>query len=151
MECGFAIVHSVVGLLSTGSLLPLRSRRVLLALIEGGEGLGMRGQADGTANYRGNMNRRLQRDQHAIRFARHQTDEGRQHDQRREQSLAEQGYQAVRIPGYEVLRNAAAVRRQIEGAIDERIEQRTPSSPALLPRDKSEHHSPSSRGRREPE
>jgi len=81
----------------------------------------------------------------------HQTDEGRQHDQRRDQYLTEQGYQVVRIPGYEVLRNAAAVRRQIEQAIDERIEQRPPSSPALLPRDESEHHSPSSRGRREPE
>ena len=62
-----------------------------------------------------------------------QTDEGRQHDQRRDPYLAEQGHQIVRIPGYEVLRNAAAVRRQIEQAIDERIEQRTPSSPALLP------------------
>ena len=81
----------------------------------------------------------------------HQTDEGRQHDQRRDQYLAEQGYHVVRLPGYEVLRNAAAVRWQIEQAIDERIEQRTPSSPALLPRDESEHHSPASRGRREPE
>ena len=81
----------------------------------------------------------------------HQTDEGRQHDQRRDRYLAERGYPVVRIPGYEVLRNPAAVRRQIEKAIEERIEPRTPSSPALLPRDESEHHSPSSRGRREPE
>ncbi len=81
----------------------------------------------------------------------HQTDEGRQHDQRRDQYLAEQGYHVVRLPGYEVLRNAAAARWQIEQAIDEHIEQRTPSSPALLPRDESEHHSPASRGRREPE
>ena len=79
----------------------------------------------------------------------HQTDEGRRHDQRRDHYLAEQGYQLVRIPGYEVLRNAAAVRRQIERAIDERIAQRTPSSPALLPHDEGEHHSPSSQGRRE--
>ena len=61
------------------------------------------------------------------------------------------GTRSCGFPGYEVLRNAAAVRRQIEQAIDERIEQRPPSSPALLPRDESEHHSPSSRGRREPE
>jgi len=51
----------------------------------------------------------------------HQTDEGRRHDQRRDRYLAEQGYQVVRIPGYEVLQNAAAVRRRIEQAIDERM------------------------------
>ena len=83
--------------------------------------------------------------------AHHQTDEGRRHDQRRDHFLAEQGYKVLRIPGYEVLRNAAAVRLQIEQAIDERIQQRTPSSPALLPRDQREHHSPSSRGRRGPD
>ena len=51
----------------------------------------------------------------------HQTDEGRRHDQRRDRYLAEQGYQVVRIPGYEDLQNAAAVRRRIEQAIDERM------------------------------
>ena len=51
----------------------------------------------------------------------HQTAEGRQHDQHRDQYLAEQGYHVVRIPGYEVLQNAAAVRRRIEQAIDERM------------------------------
>ena len=51
----------------------------------------------------------------------HQTEEGRQHDQRRDRYLAEQGYKVVRIPGYEVLRNAADVRQQIEQAIDERM------------------------------
>ena len=81
----------------------------------------------------------------------HQTDQGSRYDQRRDQYLAEQGYQVVWIPGFEVVRNVAAVRRQIEKTIDERIEQLSPSSPALLPRDESEHHSPSSRGRREPE
>ncbi|PAY16102.1 DNA methyltransferase [Rhodopirellula sp. SM50] len=48
----------------------------------------------------------------------HQTDEGRQYDQRRDQYLAEQGYQVVRIPGYKALRNPVAVRHQIEHAID---------------------------------
>jgi very-short-patch-repair endonuclease len=51
----------------------------------------------------------------------HQTDQGRRYDQRRDQYLAEQGYLVVRIPGYEVLRDAAAVRRRIEQAIDERV------------------------------
>ena len=51
----------------------------------------------------------------------HQTAEGRQHDQCRDRYLAELGYHVVRIPGYEVLQNAAAVRRQIEQAIDERM------------------------------
>ncbi|WP_407699867.1 endonuclease domain-containing protein [Stieleria sedimenti] len=81
----------------------------------------------------------------------HQTNEGRQHDQRRDRYLAERGYHVVRVLGYEVLRNAVAVRRRIEQVIDERIEGRAPSSPALLPRSESEHHSLSPRGRREPE
>lgn len=51
----------------------------------------------------------------------HQTEEGRRHDQHRDRCLADLGYHVVRIPGYEVLRDAAAVRRQIEHAIDERI------------------------------
>ena len=60
----------------------------------------------------------------------HQTDEGRLHDQRRDRYLAEQGYEVLRIPGYEVLRDATAVRRQIEHAIDERINQRPPLIPS---------------------
>ncbi len=35
--------------------------------------------------------------------------------------FAEQGYQVERILGYEVFRNATAVRRQIEQAIDNRM------------------------------
>ena len=58
----------------------------------------------------------------------HQTEEGRRHDRRRDRYLAEQGYEVVRVPGYEVLRDAAAVRRRIEEAIDERTGKRTPSS-----------------------
>ena len=81
----------------------------------------------------------------------HQTDEGRQHDERRDRFLSEKGYEVVRIPGYRVLRDPTAVQRLIEQAIDQRLQQRCPSSPALLPRDEGEHHSPSSRGRREPE
>jgi very-short-patch-repair endonuclease len=50
----------------------------------------------------------------------HQTDEGRQHDHRRDHFLAEQGYHVLRFPGYEVLQNAALVRQQIEQAIDGR-------------------------------
>jgi len=51
----------------------------------------------------------------------HQTDEGRQHDRRRDQYLAEQGYHVMRISGYEVSKDAAAVRRQIEHSIDDRL------------------------------
>ena len=51
----------------------------------------------------------------------HRTEQGRQHDQRGDRYLAEQGYQVVRILGYEVLRNVAAVRQQFEHAIDERM------------------------------
>ncbi len=77
----------------------------------------------------------------------HHTEEGRLHDQRRDQYLRELGYEVHRIPGYEVLRNAAGVRRMIEQAIDERTKQPAPSPPTPLPRDEGEHHSPSSRGR----
>ncbi len=52
----------------------------------------------------------------------HQTDEGRRRDQRRDQFLAQLGYLVLRFPGYEVLRDAAGVRRQIEAAIDNRVE-----------------------------
>ena len=62
----------------------------------------------------------------------HQTDEGRQHDLRRDQHLAEKGYEVVRIPGYQVLKDATGVQRMIEHAIDERLELRSPSPPARL-------------------
>ncbi len=51
----------------------------------------------------------------------HQTAEGIRHDQHRDRYLGERGFKVLRIPGYEVWRNAAAVRRQIEQAIDERL------------------------------
>ena len=63
----------------------------------------------------------------------HQNEEGCHHDQRRDQCLAEQGYRIVRIAGYEVLRNAAAVRLQIEKAVDERVMQQSPSSQPFSP------------------
>ena len=83
--------------------------------------------------------------------ANHLADEGREHDQRRDQSLAVQGYQVLRISGYEVMQNAPEVRCQIGQAIDQRIRRLAPSSPTLLPHGESEHHSLSSWGRREPE
>ena len=51
----------------------------------------------------------------------HQTEQGQLLDQRRDQFLAQAGYQVLRIQGYDVLRDAAGVLRQIEAAIDERI------------------------------
>ena len=56
----------------------------------------------------------------------HQTAEGRSYDQRRDPYLAEQGYQVVRVPDYEVLLDATAVLRRIEEAIDERTKQARP-------------------------
>ena len=56
----------------------------------------------------------------------HQTEEGRGHDARRDQFLARRGFAVVRIPGYEVLRDPAAVRCLIENAIDARIAQLGP-------------------------
>ena len=61
----------------------------------------------------------------------HQTEEGRQNDQRRDGGLAERGYALLRIPGYEVLRDPGGVRGLIENAMDQRIEQRGPLTPGL--------------------
>ena len=52
----------------------------------------------------------------------HQTEEGRLHDQHRDEFLAQLGYKVLRVPGYEVLRDPTGVRRQIETAIDERVD-----------------------------
>jgi len=56
----------------------------------------------------------------------HQTDEGHEHDQRRDRYLAEQGYTLLRIPGYQLTQDPASVRCLIQTAIDKRIEQLAP-------------------------
>ena len=63
----------------------------------------------------------------------HQSDEGRRHDRRRDQFLAEQGYKIVRIPGYQVLPDAIGVQRMIAQSIDECIEQRDSLTPGPSP------------------
>ena len=73
----------------------------------------------------------------------HQTAEGHERDLNRDKFLADRGYAVVRIPGYQVLQDAAAVRRVIELAIDQRIEHLGPLTPSPSP--------PQSRGRGEPE
>jgi very-short-patch-repair endonuclease len=50
----------------------------------------------------------------------HFGEEGIQHDRIRDQFLREQGYEVIRIPGFEVSKNPLAVRESIETAIDER-------------------------------
>jgi very-short-patch-repair endonuclease len=52
----------------------------------------------------------------------HQTEDGRERDESRDQYLAKRGYAVLRIPGYEVLRDPAGVRYLIENAINARIE-----------------------------
>jgi very-short-patch-repair endonuclease len=52
----------------------------------------------------------------------HQTDDGNLHDTKRDEFLAEQGYEVLRISGYQVTQVPAEVRRQIESAIDERLD-----------------------------
>lgn len=49
----------------------------------------------------------------------HLTEQGRRHDLRRDEFLRELGYKVLRIAGYEVLRDPAAVRCKIESVIDE--------------------------------
>ncbi len=63
----------------------------------------------------------------------HQTEEGRERDERRDRYLAERGYTLLRIPGYQVLRDPAGVRCLIETAIDERIEHLGPLTPGPSP------------------
>ncbi len=63
----------------------------------------------------------------------HRTVEGRAHDEKRDRYLAQRGYALVRIPGYQVLRDPSSVRRQIEQAIDQRIEQLGPLTPGPSP------------------
>ena len=53
----------------------------------------------------------------------HTTEEGRHHDQRRDRFLTENGYRRLRIPGYELLRDAAGVRHRVESAIDQRVKE----------------------------
>ena len=53
----------------------------------------------------------------------HTTKEGKHHDQQRDWFLTEKGYRVLRIPGYEVLRDAAGVRRRIESEIDQRVKE----------------------------
>ena len=62
----------------------------------------------------------------------HHTDEGREHDERRDRYLAEQGYTLLRIPGYQVLQDPASVRCLIETTIDQRIEPLGPLTPGPL-------------------
>jgi very-short-patch-repair endonuclease len=72
----------------------------------------------------------------------HLSEEGRRRDQRRDAYLKEHGYEVLRIPGYQVVRDAAGVRSRIEQAIDQRVKQKSPSTPTPLPGDQGEHHSP---------
>ncbi len=51
----------------------------------------------------------------------HLTEQGRRHDEQRDRFLAEQGYQVLRVLGYDVIRDAASVRSRIEEAIDKHV------------------------------
>ena len=75
----------------------------------------------------------------------HQTAEERERDLHRDQFLTDQGYEMMRIPGYDVLRDPAGVRNRIEYAIDRRIElfgplNPSPSPPASWRRGEPESH-----------
>ena len=50
----------------------------------------------------------------------HFTEEGRQHDQRRDAYLRKQGYEILRIPGFDVLEEPDAVRERMVAAIKRR-------------------------------
>jgi len=64
----------------------------------------------------------------------HLTEEGQTHDKRRDEFLRDRGYQVLRIAGFDVVRDLAAVMRLIEQTIDTRIDElENPSPPAPLP------------------
>lgn len=50
----------------------------------------------------------------------HFTEDGKQHDRVRDRYLRNLGYEILRIPGYDVLRDAMEVRKRIEEVIDQR-------------------------------
>ena len=50
----------------------------------------------------------------------HFQERGRQRDQRRDRYLADLGYEVLRIPGYDLLRDPLAARQRIEQAIQQR-------------------------------
>jgi len=52
----------------------------------------------------------------------HFIDQGLQHDRRRDQYLRDVGYDILRIPGYDVLRDSRDARTRIEEAIRKRRE-----------------------------
>ena len=60
----------------------------------------------------------------------HQTHEGKTYDVARDMFPAEPGYEVLRIPGYHVTQDPAAVRRQIESAIDDRMDAFVSPSPS---------------------
>lgn len=55
--------------------------------------------------------------------AEHQTEEGQRRDARRDQFLHDQGYKVIRIDGHQVTQDRASVRKRIEAAVDEPVEQ----------------------------
>ena len=58
--------------------------------------------------------------------AHHLTEEGQQHDVRRDRFLAEKGHEVLRIRGYDVLNDSQNVRRRIEQAIATRSANKPP-------------------------
>ena len=59
----------------------------------------------------------------------HQTAAGRHRDEARDAFLADQGYVVTRIAGYDVVRDAAAVRSHIEQAVERRLAMLSPPHP----------------------
>ena len=62
----------------------------------------------------------------------HFTEEGEEHDERRDAFLKGEGYRVLRIPGYEVIHDGGKVYQTIERFVKEAVEP-GPSPPAPLP------------------
>ena len=64
---------------------------------------------------------------------RHLSDEGIEHDRIRDRYLRSLGYQVLRIPGYDVIRNGSEVIERIRQFVQAAIANSNPSPPAPLP------------------
>lgn len=85
----------------------------------------------------------------------HFTEEGKRRDEVRDRFLERRGFEVVRIKGYQVTQDGAAVRRRIEEAVVTRMESQAPHPQPLSPEagergvSSSEEPSPSSQRSRE--
>ena len=76
----------------------------------------------------------------------HFTEDGQRRDRQRDTFLRDAGYEILRLPGYDILRDPVACRKRIEQAIDQRS--KPPHPQPLSPNGQCEHNSQGPSGER---